>query len=161
MDDAGPVLCSVSITRMCPIIKDGSGMAGPTCLHYILFGNGGLLAGLGASGAHSPAPSGRRIHGALASSPASISPLCGHGGGRLTLILHYWHSRRETFIPVSVVSFSVAWGIGQDWGTCCVDTRVRGLNPWLIGSQTDVEMDSSIWGNECTPGHKHYSQRNI
>lgn len=45
-------------------------MAGPTCLHYILFGNRGLLASLGASGAHSPVPSGRRIHGALASSPA-------------------------------------------------------------------------------------------
>lgn len=79
-------------------------------------------------------------------------------GGGVTLILRYWHSRAGTFIPISVLSFSVAWGIDQDWGSCSVDPRVRGLSPWLIGSGADLEMDSSIWGNECTPGHKLYSQ---
>lgn len=117
-DDAGPVLCSVSITRTCPVMKDGPGMmARSTCLHYI-FGNGGLLGW----------PWGQRSSwsisywkewawgSGLLSYHVHLTTLWPWSGGGVILIPHHRHSRGETFISISLVSFSVASGGCQDLG---------------------------------------------
>lgn len=134
------------------MMKDVSGMAGPTWLHYIFSSTEDCWVGLEARGDRVPAPGGRREQGRR-------PPLLPHASGCLLAMV-----RESDFDPSplaqhrgifysNLVPFPVALGL-RNWGTCSIDPRVRATRAKVLGH---LDRGLASWRWICPLGEGNAS----